>query len=61
MTTAVPTYSLNINCSKPGAAPTSCVMAISWLEKQQGMNRTSASLAAAATSAKQVFYLYVQP
>lgn len=61
MNTAVPTYSLNITCSKPSTAPTSCVLAISWLEKQQGMNQTSASLAAAATSAKQVYYLYVQP
>ena len=61
MNTAVPTYSLNINCSKPGTAPTSCVLAISWLEKQQGMNQTSASLAAASSSAKQDYYLYVQP
>lgn len=61
MNGAVPTYSLNINCSKPGTAPTSCVVAITWLEKQQGMNQTSASLAAATASAKQVYYLYVQP
>lgn len=61
MYSAVPTYSLNINCSKPSTAPISCVVSVSWLEKQQGMNKTSAALAAASTSAKQVYYLYVQP
>jgi type IV pilus assembly protein PilV len=64
MNSQVPTYSLNITCNNttPTALPvTTCVIKITWLEKAQGMNQTTASMAAATTSTSQSYYLYVQP
>jgi type IV pilus assembly protein PilV len=59
----VPSYSLNINCNNSTvlAPVTSCVIEITWLEKQQGMNQTTASMAAATQGVSQSYYLYVQP
>ncbi len=55
-----PTYTLNINCTNT-AGPTSCIIEISWLEKQTGGNASTASVAAAQSTVTQYYYLYVQP
>ena len=62
----VPTYTLNINCGQPGQAgiavgPSACSITITWLEKAQGMNQTTAALADATPYNKQTYVLYVQP
>lgn len=57
----VPTYTLNINCSVTGTNPNTCIIQVSWIEKQQGMNQTTASVAAATPSQTQQYFLYVQP
>lgn len=58
----VPTYTLSINCSSPSnGAPNSCSVQVTWIEKQQGMNQTTASLAAATPAQTQQYFLYIQP
>ncbi len=56
----VPSYSANISCANGTTLPTNCTIAISWLEKQQGGNSTTAALAS-TTATKQTYFLYVQP
>ncbi|TDK68021.1 type IV pilus modification protein PilV [Sapientia aquatica] len=55
-----PSYGLNINCTAAGG-PTSCTIAISWVEKQAAGNASTASIVANQSATTQYYYLYVQP
>ena len=61
MYSVAPTYGANINCQNSSNSPTSCVITISWSEKQTGMNVQTAANATGTTKATQYYYLYVQP
>ena len=58
----VPSYSANINCSAANGS-NSCLVSITWVEKLQGMNQTTAGLAAKTGSAgqSQQYYLSITP
>jgi len=61
MNTQVPSYAANVSCSNSITQPTTCTIAITWVEKSMGMNTTTAATAAAQPSQLQSYYLYVQP
>lgn len=57
----VPSYGLNINCTVAASLPTTCVINITWSEKQVGMNATTASAATSQGLKNYSYFLYVQP
>ena len=57
----VPSYAAKISCSVTATTPTTCMIEITWQEKQTGSNATTAALATAQSLTSQSYFLYVTP
>ena len=57
----VPGYAATISCSVTATTPTTCMIQITWQEKQTGSNATTASMATAQSLTSQSYFLYVTP
>ncbi len=56
-----PSYTAQISCVSSAAAPTSCIIKLTWAEKYVAVNRSTSLAAGAVQTSTQQFSLYVAP